>query len=159
MAIEIIKPIWIKEIDAYVATIGGVKYIIDIDSKPVMGKAQKSEKTVKPTSKKGGRALSPSTELIKSGASYEEVVNKFPGFKKSNYDQTRSRLGLAKAKKGTKDTDSASTSAISTSTTLKVAKKKGEKIKKVSKGKKGSSKAVKTASKPVSNSIDPVPAQ
>jgi len=106
MSISIIKPKWNAEIEAYIATIDGKKFIIDIDaptkSEPSKSADVQNRSLIKGKKGKAGKPLKPSTLLIKSGATFEDVLEKFPKFKRSNYDQTRGRLGLSKKRKANK---------------------------------------------------------
>lgn len=132
MAIEVIKPIWVDLIDAYVVKIGGKSYVIDLDVKPAKSKPAKAEKS---ESRKLEKSLSEELILIQSGASYEEVIEKFPDYKKPSYYQARKRLGLSKkTKKKAKGTE-----LVEKSTT---------------RAKKSSSKAVASDSKPESHSTE-----
>lgn len=98
MSVSIIKPKWNADVEAYIATIDGKKYIVDLDSSG-MG----SKKIISPKSKGKTRVRSNNTAAIKSfitsGASFNEVIANFPQVSKASYYQYRNRLGLTKAKK------------------------------------------------------------
>jgi hypothetical protein len=100
MSVSIIKPKWNADIEAFIATIDGKKYIVDIDTSIINIPAVKS---VFSKSKGKSRFRSNNTEAIKayitSGATFAEVTAKFPQVSKASYYQYRNRLGLTKAKK------------------------------------------------------------
>ncbi|MFA6342161.1 MAG: hypothetical protein WCX75_04820 [Fibrobacteraceae bacterium] len=99
MSVSIIKPKWNADVEAYIATINGKKYIVDLDFSPSGYKKKNSSK-----SKGKTRIRSNNTGAIKtfitSGASFNDVVANFPQVSKASYYQYRNRLGLTKAQKG-----------------------------------------------------------
>ena len=99
MSIQIIKPRWNNEIEAYIVTIDGQKYILDIEAKqpiassaPAQVKPTRSMKKRKKTGKRGKPNLI--REMIATGASFKEVKAKFPKLSSGSFYQYRKRLGI-----------------------------------------------------------------
>ena len=158
MSISIIKPKWNAEIEAYIATIDGKKYILDIDKpQEITHKASKVTKGKKAAIPKDTDAVK---DLIKTDASYAEVKKAFPKVSRSSYYQYRKRLGMAgKKKKGTKPTKvEKTTSKKNTAKAVKKAPKAASKGKASTKPKSTTAKAKKTASKPPKKPVSASPA-